>query len=581
MGQTTTVRRQQSQAMRRHLLRQWGVSLAGTALCLALQQAPVMAVEIPVTTSVAAVNPDGRCSLLEALGNANQDAQRYADCSAGSGADTIVLAGERYPIQFVDNHSDGANGLPSITSSITISGNGAIIGRAAGVDPFRLLHVDERGDLTLHHATITGGHAASTSVVAHFQYGGAIYNQGNLTLVDCTISGNEAGLDGGGIANYGTLTVINSTISANTSGRDGGGLINNGFMQASSIMLLNSTISGNRAARDGGALANFAYRGAGQMRVVQSTITANVAGRNGGGLVSDATTALAHTLVTGNRAGGNGDEVHRIGQSLTANAFNLFGDSDVTTAAALSGFMPGTTDHTATSDGTEPALVAAIVTPTLANNGEATATHALPAASPALDRIALEQCLGVTHDQRGVTRPQGAACDIGAVESNASSGSDNQLVLHGDPTVSYRLDPALDFGEASPAGVFTINATFSNSATLVLHDISFEVTQLDNGNYLLDAAGGPGQLDAIQPVADSALPGDDQRWSPGEELLTTFRIGLAERRRFVLRMEVYGLQENGRSSQSGQPRGSFLFAYNPDDYLDKSGQTIFLPLLLR
>jgi hypothetical protein len=50
----------------------------------------------------------------------------------------------------------------------------------------------------------------------------------------------------------------------------------------------------------------------------------------------------------------------------------------------------------------------------LQNNGGLTATDALLAGSPAID--AAGNCPPPTTDQRGVTRPQGAACDIGAFE---------------------------------------------------------------------------------------------------------------------------------------------------------------------
>ena len=51
----------------------------------------------------------------------------------------------------------------------------------------------------------------------------------------------------------------------------------------------------------------------------------------------------------------------------------------------------------------------------LADNGGETKTHALLPGSPAIDAGNDGTCLAT--DQRGIPRPQGAACDIGAFES--------------------------------------------------------------------------------------------------------------------------------------------------------------------
>ena len=50
----------------------------------------------------------------------------------------------------------------------------------------------------------------------------------------------------------------------------------------------------------------------------------------------------------------------------------------------------------------------------LADNGGPTLTHALLAGSPAINAASAQDC--PPTDQRGVARPQGAACDIGSYE---------------------------------------------------------------------------------------------------------------------------------------------------------------------
>src|SRR6185369_4618912 len=66
-------------------------SLAGAALLLALAQS-AGAATITVTTNIPDINDgDGKCSLIEAIINANNDAATHPDCAAGSGRNTILL----------------------------------------------------------------------------------------------------------------------------------------------------------------------------------------------------------------------------------------------------------------------------------------------------------------------------------------------------------------------------------------------------------------------------------------------------------------------------------------------------------
>jgi hypothetical protein len=67
-------------------------------------------------------------------------------------ANTLTLATGLYTLTAVNNDTDGANGLPSVTSTLTIQGSGAdrtIIERAANAPVFRLGHVASTGHLTL------------------------------------------------------------------------------------------------------------------------------------------------------------------------------------------------------------------------------------------------------------------------------------------------------------------------------------------------------------------------------------------------------------------------------------------------
>src|SRR5216683_3241914 len=213
-------------------------ALSIAALSLAPAQAAHAATTIFVTTSAQETAVDGNCSLEEAIQAANTDTAVDA-CPAGSGADTIMLAQDTtYTLSSVDNVSpNGPDGLPVITSDITIEGHGAAISRssAPGTPGFRIFYVASGASLTLDQVGESNGDSPAESNGSPGQ-GGAVYSLGALTITQSTIDSNKAepgtdGIDGRGGAIYdaGTLTVTNSTILRNTAsgtgGSVGGGII--------------------------------------------------------------------------------------------------------------------------------------------------------------------------------------------------------------------------------------------------------------------------------------------------------------------------------------------------------------------
>jgi hypothetical protein len=95
----------------------------------------------------------------------------------------------------------------------------------------------------------------------------------------------------------------------------------------------------------------------------------------------------------------------------------------------------------------------------LADNGGPTKTHALLAGSPAIDK---GDPFGATTDQRGVARPQGAASDIGAFESESTVIEDTTApqVSAATPTgtgIGRGANVVATFSEAMDAA--TINKT--------------------------------------------------------------------------------------------------------------------------
>ena len=422
-------------------LHQLGTALAGAALALALSYSALQAASITVTSDDPAIDANGKCSLIEAIVNANADAAVHADCPAGEEADTIILEEENYILEEADNvNEQGANGLPIITSEIVIEGNGAHIVREEDAPPFRILAVAESGDLTLNALTISGGYldpSLGTDI-----FGAGIFNDGGkVTLTHSTIQNNE-GVDGGGalFTSGGEVELSNSTLRDNTTEGDGAALFNEGgevtlesctisgndstdgegggiFNEAESVVtLINSTVSANHAGFGGAGISND-----GSLTLTNSTITANKTEGTGGGIRTRlaASMTIAQSIIAGNRATEGNEVYNRVGTEpgvgvITVDAHNLFGDSSQSNLAAFANdlFKPGPSDLTATSDGNQPTALDAILDPTLQNNGGATETHALAPGSPALDGAPT----GPAADQRGLQRPQGADFDIGAFE---------------------------------------------------------------------------------------------------------------------------------------------------------------------
>ncbi|HEU5398933.1 MAG TPA: hypothetical protein VFV77_06610, partial [Gammaproteobacteria bacterium] len=194
--------------------------VAGLLLPASLAHANVILV------AASAVGAGGSsCSLVDAINAANNNAATGA-CPAGddktNGGDVIVLAAGTYKIGSIDNDWYGPNGLPPITSKITIVGDpkGTVIMRSTnqGVQAFRLFFVGGgqsvanynpptdfstlpgRGNLTLINLTIenglaqggNGGTSAQGNGGGGLGAGGAIYNQGTLTLQGVTLVGNQA-----------------------------------------------------------------------------------------------------------------------------------------------------------------------------------------------------------------------------------------------------------------------------------------------------------------------------------------------------------------------------------------------------
>ena len=171
---------------------------------------------IRITTTSGAASLDDECTLRAAITAANTDTA-VGGCSAGDGADTVVLSeGDPYTLTEVDNETEGANGLPAITSEITLEGNGAIIERQRqeGVPTFRLVYVAEEGNLSVDSVTLQGGTFDPTEQGSDFR-GGGVLNTGILSVSASTLQENGTDTGVGALYNQGTATLEDSLITKN------------------------------------------------------------------------------------------------------------------------------------------------------------------------------------------------------------------------------------------------------------------------------------------------------------------------------------------------------------------------------
>ncbi len=356
------------------------------------------------TLTVQNANDSGPGSLREAIANVcNGGTIDFAPSLAGQTigltsaelaiGNTVTITNPNAPgLQLSGNNARRIFSIQS-TGVVTLSSLAVVDGMAdygGGI-------VNE-GVLVINAGAVSGNRAGG----GYFNTGGAIYNAGILTIDHSIFDGNQSDGDGGGISNYGTLTANNSTFSGNQAGNEGGG-INNQV----TLTLNNTTFSGNQAGSEGGGITNY-----GTLTANNTTFSDNQAGSGGGGISNYGTLHLRNSIIANSPAGGD----CRNHATVATNANNLI--------ASIGSDACGITNGANGSlVGVDPLLSS------LGDYGAPTPTFALLAGSPAIDSGA--NCLST--DQRGVARPQGTACDIGAFESRGftftSAGGSGQSTL--------------------------------------------------------------------------------------------------------------------------------------------------------
>lgn len=424
--------------------------------------------------------------------------------------DTVVVPAETYTL---------TAGQLSVGHDLTIDGAGVGRVTVSGDNASRVFEIEQGATATVSGMTVTGGNGNGGQPPTGV--GGGIRVFGTLTLADSAVSGNTAAASGGGIDANGTLIVERSTISDNSSPGPGFAIGGGIDCFCTSVTVSDSTIAGNSAGGPNGTGnqgGGILFDSGGALTITNSTIAGNAASASGGGIYDDSEIDLTNATLASNSApdganlfvndessggfentiiaspAGGGGNCDTSGNFPPSNGHNLEDD------AGQSCFFADPSDQS----GVDAKLGA------LGDNGGPTQTIAPLAGSPAIDAGEDPACPVV--DQRGVSRPQGPHCDIGAVEVGASMSAAGGRTFSGRAplTVSGALATITDSDTSTSAADHTAtvdwgDGTSDQNATISGANGSFSIadshTYATPGSYTITVRFGNANNTAESAVA--------------------------------------------------------------------------------
>ncbi len=369
---------------------------------------------------------DGGAVLVHTSGSAltlQNDALNNNTGAFGGGIDSVGTLTVKSST-FTGNVANGAGGVGggiyiTSTGSATIGDGSTITGNTSDGDGGGIF---TQGPLMLQASTVNGNTAAAN--------GGAIGGQAPITIQSSTLSGNTAASGGGGaVSDSGTLSITASTLDHNTTGTGGGSGNGGAIANQSTLTLTNSTVSDNNANGASGFGQGGAIDVQANATLTNDTIAGNSSGAAGGTVYIEhekatAVVTLANTIIAGGSAPSGSN-------CASQGTFTSEGHNVEDTSPSQCGLgAPG--DQV----GVNPRLG------TLQGNGGPAFTQALMAGSPAIDKGLNSSC--PSSDERGVARPQGPACDIGAYElapPRATTGSATNVSITGATLTGQAANP--------------------------------------------------------------------------------------------------------------------------------------------
>ncbi|MDJ0654075.1 MAG: hypothetical protein QNJ40_07985 [Xanthomonadales bacterium] len=324
-------------------------------ISVGLVTVPVLA-ETERTVSVSSIdddNPDGGCTLREAIDIANAGVTAGLGCSVDSETGTgspiiyrIVLPPMIYTLTGSAGEDQNLSGDLDVQSMIILSGQGTEATILDGGQSDRLFHVLlPTASLSLENLTLRNGQVSGTgarggaiyndrgfvgirdTVVENSHalgepfstvHGGAVHNQaGTLEIHDSILRLNSTDGSGGAVSSFGSsiigidsVSIATSQFVSNTAESRGGALYlatDTGIVNISKSLIAFNSAEGSAFSYGGGVYrSNFGngYAGA-RLTILASTIIGNHADTDGGGIHADVAN-IGNSSILDNSANGDG-----------------------------------------------------------------------------------------------------------------------------------------------------------------------------------------------------------------------------------------------------------------------------------
>ena len=262
------------------------------------------------TTNIAAlqVSPgsDGFISLREAIIAANNDAAAELTINLGDGNHHLTRGGA--------SENSASTGDLDILSQITIRGNGATSTTisADGLND-RIFEVHSSGTLNLDGLTLADANLMNGD-------GGAISNQGALSVTDAVIRDNFAQNRAGALLNTGSGTAVLDRVAFidNRTANQSGTI----EVAGGTVDLVNSIVAGS-SSNNSGAVAITG--GSATINIAHVTFTENTTSNGGAGLFQSSGTAnVSFSIFAGNTSMNGGDDLRG---TIVSGGFNIIEDN--------------------------------------------------------------------------------------------------------------------------------------------------------------------------------------------------------------------------------------------------------------